>query len=62
MDDDTVRIVGRQGLGLVEASAWTRRRAKSSSTTKAPAARAARTTRARRSGASTAPVGFWKSG
>lgn len=61
MDDDTVRIVGRQGLGLV-ASAWTRRRAKSSSTTKAPAARAARTTRARRSGASTAPVGFWKSG
>ena len=50
------------GRGSGPASSWTRRRAKSSSTTKAPASRAIRSTSPRRSGASTAPVGFWKSG
>ncbi len=50
------------GRGSAGASAWTSSRAKSSSTTKAPAARAIRSTSARRSGESTAPVGFWKSG
>ncbi|GAA3307809.1 hypothetical protein GCM10020295_67840 [Streptomyces cinereospinus] len=50
------------GRGSGPASACTSRRTKSSSTTKAPAFRAIRSTSPRRSGASTAPVGFWNSG